>query len=104
MSPNWGRLSYTQLKQWRTKRPLLFQLGLANLIGMLCSLCSFVLWILIISDHETPAPNQLDYRTFSTSRDTNNNREICTIVGGRTKEANERSFVFVHQHGRDDVT
>ena len=24
--------------------------------------------------------------------------------GGRTKEANERSFVFVHQHGGDDVT
>ena len=29
----------------------------------------------------------------------------CTIAGGRTKGANdERSFVFVHQHGLDDVT
>ena len=28
----------------------------------------------------------------------------CTIAGGRTKGANERSFVFVHQHGDDDVT
>ena len=28
----------------------------------------------------------------------------CTIAGGRTKGANERSFVFVHQHGGDDVT
>ena len=28
----------------------------------------------------------------------------CTIAGGRTKEANERSFVFFHQHGRDDLT
>ena len=26
------------------------------------------------------------------------------IAGGRTKEANERPFVFVHQHGGDDVT
>ena len=24
--------------------------------------------------------------------------------GGRTKEANERSFVFVHQHGGENVT
>ena len=30
--------------------------------------------------------------------------EKCTTSGGRTKEANERSFVFVHQHGGDDVT
>ena len=30
--------------------------------------------------------------------------EKCTIAGGRTKEAKERSFVFVHQHGGDDVT
>ena len=30
--------------------------------------------------------------------------EECTTSGGRTKEANERSFVFVHQHGDDDVT
>ena len=28
----------------------------------------------------------------------------CTTSGERTKEANERSFVFVHQHGGDDVT
>ena len=28
----------------------------------------------------------------------------CTIAGGRTKGANERSLVFVHQHGGDDVT
>ena len=28
----------------------------------------------------------------------------CTIAGGRTKGANERSFVFVHQYGGDDVT
>ena len=27
-----------------------------------------------------------------------------TIAGGRTKGANDRSFVFVHQHGGDDVT
>ena len=27
----------------------------------------------------------------------------CTIAGGRTKEANEKSFVFVHQHGSYDV-
>ena len=30
--------------------------------------------------------------------------EKCTTSGGRTKEANEKSFVFVHQHGGDDVT
>ena len=30
--------------------------------------------------------------------------EKCTTSGGRTKEADERSFVFVHQHGGDDVT
>ena len=28
----------------------------------------------------------------------------CAIAGVRTKEANERSFVCVHQHGGDDVT
>ena len=28
----------------------------------------------------------------------------CTIAGGRTKGANEKSFVFVHQHGGHDVT
>ena len=28
----------------------------------------------------------------------------CTIAGGRTKEANDRSLVFVHKHGGDDVT
>ena len=28
----------------------------------------------------------------------------CTNAGGRTKGANERSIVFVHQHGGDDVT
>ena len=27
-----------------------------------------------------------------------------TNAGGRTKGANERSIVFVHQHGVDDVT
>ena len=27
----------------------------------------------------------------------------CTIAGGRTKEANEKSFVFVQQHGGYDV-
>ena len=27
-----------------------------------------------------------------------------TNAGGRTKGANERSIVFVHQHGGDDVT
>ena len=27
----------------------------------------------------------------------------CTIAGGRTKRANERPFVFIHQHGSDDV-
>ena len=31
--------------------------------------------------------------------------EKCTTSGGRTlKEANESSFVFVHQLGGDDVT
>ena len=28
----------------------------------------------------------------------------CTTAGGRTKGANGRSFVFVNQHGGDDVT
>ena len=28
----------------------------------------------------------------------------CTIAGGRTKGAKEKSFVFVHQHGGYDVT
>ena len=27
-----------------------------------------------------------------------------TAPGGRMKEVNERSFIFVHQHGGDDVT
>ena len=27
----------------------------------------------------------------------------CTIAGGRRNGADERSFVFVHQHGGDDV-
>ena len=27
-----------------------------------------------------------------------------TTSGGRIKEVNERSFIFVHQHGGDDVT
>ena len=38
-----------------------------------------------------------------TSRDTNNNSHSTS--GGRTKEANKRSLVFVHQPpGGDDVT
>ena len=39
-------------------------------------------------------------------RDTDNAAMLqCTIAGGRTKGANdERSFVFVHQHGGNDVT
>ena len=28
----------------------------------------------------------------------------CTNAGGRTKAANEKSIVLVHQHGRDHVT
>ena len=28
----------------------------------------------------------------------------CTIAGGRTKEANEMSIVFVRQHGGDELT
>ena len=28
----------------------------------------------------------------------------CTNAGGRTKGANEKAFVLVHQHGRADVT
>ena len=27
----------------------------------------------------------------------------CAIAGGRTKGSNERSIVFVHQHGDDEV-
>ena len=49
-------LSYTGLK-WRSrKEPLIFRLGVANLV-LLCSLCSFVLWALISSDpvYEIPA-------------------------------------------------
>ena len=48
-------------------------------------------------------------RTFSIgglqpiSRDTDNNNEMYKS-GGRTKGANEKSIVLVHQHGRDDVT
>ena len=40
------------------------------------------------------------------SRDTDNNNMLqCTIAGGRTNGGNELgSFVFVHQHGGDDVT
>ena len=51
-----GRLSCTGLRWRRTKEPLLFWLGLGNRV-LLCSLCSFVLWTLIISDpvYETPA-------------------------------------------------
>ena len=30
--------------------------------------------------------------------------EKCTTSGGRTREANERSVVFVHQGGGNDVT
>ena len=30
--------------------------------------------------------------------------EKCTTSGGRTKEANERSFLHFVHHGRDDVT
>ena len=29
---------------------------------------------------------------------------LCTIAGGQTKGANERSFVFVLLHGSDDST
>ena len=36
-------------------------------------------------------------------KDTDNNDVIFTIAGGRTKGDNERSFVFVHQDGSDDV-
>ena len=46
---NYGRLSFTGLKWRRTKEPLLFRLGLANEV-LLSSLCSFVLWTLIILD------------------------------------------------------
>ena len=28
----------------------------------------------------------------------------CTNAGGRTKGANEKAIVLVHQHGRDDIT
>ena len=42
-----GNLSYTGLKWRKTKEPLLFRLGLAKLV--LCLLCSFVSWTLIIS-------------------------------------------------------
>ena len=37
------------------------------------------------------------------SRDTDDNGET-NKCWGRTKGANERSIVFVHQHGGDDVT
>ena len=37
------------------------------------------------------------------SRDTDNNGKMYN-AGGRTKGANEKSIVLVHQHGRDDVT
>ena len=29
---------------------------------------------------------------------------LCTIASGQKKGANEKSFVFVHQHGGYDVT
>ena len=38
------------------------------------------------------------------SRGTDNNAALCTIAGGRTKVANEKSFLFVHQHGGYDIT
>ena len=59
-----GRLSCTGLRWRRTKEPLLFWLGLGNRV-LLCSLCSVVLWTLIISDpvYETP-PDDLQRRFF----------------------------------------
>ena len=41
---------------------------------------------------------------FSQSLETQMTMVKCTNAGGRTKGANERSIVFVHQHGGDDVT
>ena len=38
------------------------------------------------------------------SRDRDDNAAMHNISGGRTKGANEKSFVFVHQHGGYDVT
>ena len=66
--PIWGRLSCTGLRWRRTKEPLLFWLGLGNRV-LLCSLCSFVLWTLIISDpvYETSAITW-DIRNISQSR------------------------------------
>ena len=67
-----GRLSCTGLRWWRTKEPLLFWLGLGNRV-LLCSLCSFVLWTLIISDpvYETPASEtvkKISKITYTASR------------------------------------
>ena len=41
---------------------------------------------------------------YNQSLETQKTMLQCTIAGGRTKGADERSFVFVHQQGGDDVT
>ena len=48
-------------------------------------------------------------RTFTKRRSVRSLKQTmpyrwCTTAGGRTKGADERSSVFVHQHGGDDVT
>ena len=47
--------------------------------------------------------DRLDIDTFLQKR-TPITIEKPTTCGGRTKEASERSFVFVHQNGGDEVT
>ena len=49
---------------------------------------------------------KMDNRWFVTdqSLETQITMPRCSIAGGRKKGDNERSFVFVHQHGGDDVT
>ena len=49
--------------------------------------------------------NQLHIGRFQPTRvETPITIEKCTTSGGRTKEAKEGSFVFVHQDGGDDIT
>ena len=41
---------------------------------------------------------------FNQPQETPNTKEKCTTSGERTKQANDKSFVFVHQHGGFNVT
>ena len=89
-----GRLSCTGLRWRRTKEPLLFWLGLGNRV-LLCSLCSFVLWTLIISDpvYETPLQIRHIKNKFVTTQTKLSQQKQIIHIKNKSVESKTKSSV-----------